>query len=101
MRRIHGLVALLAATVAMLTCGAAGALAATLTKSGDTITYTAADGEDNDKEPEGYFDIPLSRLPGATRPTRVRPANGQPGGGLECTVSCPVDVRGLVFRETR
>jgi hypothetical protein len=51
-----------------------------------------------DKEPEGFFEIPLSRLPGVTKPSRVRPANGQPGGGLECTVSCPVDVRGLPFR---
>ena len=50
------------------------------------------------KEPEGFFEIPLSRLPGVTKPSRVGPANRQPGGGLECTVSCPVDVRGLPFR---
>jgi hypothetical protein len=35
----------------------------------------------------GYYQIPESRLPGF----------GQPGGGLECWVTCPVNITGLKF----
>jgi hypothetical protein len=45
----------------------------------------------------GYFEIPESRLPGLTDPSPVRADYGQPGGGLECWVTCPVDLRGLKF----
>ena len=54
-----------------------------------------------DKEPEGFFEIPLSRLPGVTKPSRVGPANRQPGRWLECTVSCPVVCEASLPKEPR
>jgi RHS repeat-associated protein len=49
------------------------------------------------RSPTGYFEIPESRLPGLTEPSTVDPNVGQPGGGLECWVTCSVDVSGLKF----
>lgn len=42
------------------------------------------------KTPTGYYEIPESRLPGLTDP---QPVAG--GTGLECFVTCPVDITGL------
>jgi len=52
-------------------------------------------------KPEGYFEVPLSRLRSPSPMRRVDPNFGQPGGGLECTVTCPTDVSGLRFRRVR
>ena len=45
----------------------------------------------------GYYEIPESRLPGLTDPTTVTPNYGQLGGGLECSVTCSVDMTGIKF----
>lgn len=47
------------------------------------------------RTPTGYFEIPESRLPGLQGPHRVDPWGGQPGGGVECWVTCPVNAEGL------
>jgi len=52
-------------------------------------------------KPEGYFEVPLSRLRSPSPMRRVDPNFGQPGGGLECRVTCPTDVSGLRFRRVR
>lgn len=50
-------------------------------------------------KPEVYFDVPVSRIPGGLPgATRVDPHFGQPGGGLECVVRCPVSAGGLRAR---
>jgi hypothetical protein len=50
------------------------------------------------ESPFGYFEVPFSRVPGVAGPATVEPKYGQPGGGNECFVSCPVNARGLPFR---
>jgi RHS repeat-associated protein len=47
--------------------------------------------------PDGYFPVPADRLPGISPPSPVAPNYGQPGGGLECTVTYPVNISGIPF----
>lgn len=47
------------------------------------------------RTPTGYFEIPASRVSNVTAPTRVTPNFGQPGGGLECWTTCPINMSGL------
>jgi RHS repeat-associated protein len=49
-------------------------------------------------KPEGYFEVPFSRLPDPSPFTRVPSGPGGLGGGLECIVTCPTDVSGVPFR---
>jgi RHS repeat-associated protein len=53
------------------------------------------------RTPTSVIEIPASRLPGLTKPTVVQPGPGGPGGGLECWVTCRVNVRGLPFESLR
>ena len=50
------------------------------------------------RQPDGYFEVPLSRVSSPSSSSRVRPMYDQPGGGIEFTTTRPVDVAGLVFR---
>jgi hypothetical protein len=47
------------------------------------------------RTPTGYFEVPRARLPGLQGPRRVDPWAGQPGGGVECWVTCSVEAEGL------
>jgi hypothetical protein len=47
------------------------------------------------RTPSGYFEIPQSRLPGLQGPHRVEPWADQPGGGVECWVTCSVNAESL------
>jgi hypothetical protein len=49
-------------------------------------------------KPQGYFEIPFSRLKNPRPFTRVDPHWGQPGGGLESFVTCGTSVRSVPFR---
>lgn len=48
-------------------------------------------------EPDGYFQIPLSRIVEPSDLTEVAPANGFGGGGLEGTSKSDIDIDGLEF----
>jgi RHS repeat-associated protein len=47
--------------------------------------------------PTQVIEMPKSRLPGLTPPSKVKPNFGQPGGGMECWVTCAVDTTNLPF----
>jgi hypothetical protein len=47
--------------------------------------------------PDGYYQIPLSRIPGISAFRTVDPAGGWPGGGIEATTPDSVDVGGIEF----
>ena len=49
------------------------------------------------REPSGFFEVPGNRLPGLQGPGPVKPTTTQPGGGVECFVTCSVDARGLDY----
>jgi hypothetical protein len=47
--------------------------------------------------PDGYYQIPLSRVPGLSEYSEVNPDFGFEGGGLEATTPDPIDVGGIPF----
>jgi len=47
--------------------------------------------------PDGYYQIPLSRVPGLGKFTEVNPDFGFGGGGLEATTPDDIDVGGIPF----
>ncbi|MBO0806842.1 MAG: RHS repeat-associated core domain-containing protein [Actinobacteria bacterium] len=49
------------------------------------------------RTPEGYFKVPMERVPEPSAPSIVEPYYGQPGGGTEITTEYPIDVSGLPF----
>jgi hypothetical protein len=48
--------------------------------------------------PEGYFEVPFSRLESPSPFTEVGERYRQPGGGSECFVTCTTNARGLSFQ---
>lgn len=50
------------------------------------------------RTPDGYYEIPVSRIDGLSEPSVVEPAFGQPGGGTEMTTGSPINVGGIPFR---
>jgi hypothetical protein len=51
------------------------------------------------RAPDGYFEIPASRVSGLSEPSTVEPAYGQPGGGTEMTTESPIDITDINFIE--
>jgi RHS repeat-associated protein len=47
--------------------------------------------------PDGFFEVPESRIPSMSSPSRVDPLNDEPGGGTEIKTPDTIDMSGLDF----